>query len=99
MLETSIAAALHGRMGLIAQAMAERVDEPGAWSGYNATKEPLIGRYTKPSSLGGAPTVEYKRPSNPDAEITMGFLEMTDIQEVHRSEACLLYTSPSPRDS
>ena len=78
----SITEALAPRMALIAQAMAERVD-PGEWEGYRAT-EPLVGRYTKPPGLGGAPTVDYHRASRPNATIAMGFLAMIDIEEIER---------------
>lgn len=79
----SLTEALHDRMALVAQAMAERVAEPGAWAGYRAT-EKLVGTYTKPSSLGGAPTVSYHRKDYPDATVTLGFLEMTDMKEISK---------------
>ena len=78
----SLVAALHDRMALVAQAMAERVS-PGAWAGYRAT-EGLEGRYTKPASLGGAPTLDYHRPGEPRATIALGFLEMTHVEEESR---------------
>ena len=81
---TNLVDALHRRMALIAQAMADRVDSPGAWAGYHAA-EKLVGRYTRPASLGGAPTVEYHRLGAPEATVTLGFLEMTDIQEMDRA--------------
>ena len=77
---TSITDALNRRMSLIAQAMAERVSHPGNWAGYTAD-EGLVGRYTHDPSLGGAPTVDYHRPSNPQATISLGFIEMVDIRE------------------
>ena len=72
--------ALQRRFSLIAQAMSERVAHPGAWAGYRAD-EGLQGRYTHDPSLGGAPTIDYHRPSNPEATISLGFVEMVSIQE------------------
>ena len=85
----SLVNALSPRMSLVAQAMAERVDNPGAWRGYRAYEE-LVGRFTKPSSLGGAPTVDYFRSSNPKATVTLGFLEMTDVQEIEKGPATVI---------
>ena len=58
----NIVEALHDRMALTAEAMADRVDNPGLWSGETHL-EGLVGRCTRPASLGGAPTVEYWRRS------------------------------------
>lgn len=77
---TSLTDALRRRMSLIAQAMSERVSHPGAWEGYRAD-EGLDGRYTHDPSLGYAPTLDYHRPSNPEATISLGFVEMVSIQE------------------
>jgi len=76
--------ALHRRMRLIAQAMAERVS-PGPWAGYRAD-ELLVTRYERPSSLGGAPTVSAHRANNREASISIGFLQMVDIQEERVSD-------------
>lgn len=79
----SLPDALAPRMALVAQSLAERVDDPGAWDGYHAD-EGLIGRLTRPPSLGHALTVEYYRAADAAAQIDMGFVEMVDIQECHR---------------
>lgn len=84
----SLTEALLPRMALIAQAMAERVPA-GAWEGYKAS-EGLVGRYTKPASLGGAPTVDYHRPSNREATIALGFLEMTHVEEESRDPPVII---------
>ncbi len=84
----SLVAALHDRMALIAQAMAERVP-PGAWEGYRAS-EGLEGRYTKPASLGGAPTLDYHRPGRPEATMALGFLEMTHVEEEGRDPPVII---------
>jgi len=54
-------------MALTAEAMADRVDNPGLWSGETHL-EGLVGRCTRPASLGGAPTVEYRRRSGAAAQ-------------------------------
>ena len=84
----SLDAALHDRMALFAQAMAERVPA-GAWAGYHAA-DGLVGRITRPSSLGGALTVDYHRPSNPSATCAMAWLTMTDVQEESRGPVTIL---------
>ena len=63
----NIVEALHERMALTAEAMADRVDNPGLWSGETHL-EGLVGRCTRPASLGGAPTVEYRRRSGAAAQ-------------------------------
>ena len=82
-------AALLGRMALFAQAMAERVPNPGAWSGYRAG-EGLVSRLTRPSELGGALTADYSRPGNPAATCAMAWLAMTDVQEETRGPVTVL---------
>ena len=89
MTTNNIVEALHDRMALAAEAMADRVDNPGLWSGYTHL-EGLIGRYTRPASLGGAPTVEYWRPGHDDATITLGFLRMTDIKEESKGAVSII---------
>ena len=84
----SLPQVLERRMSLVAQAMAERVD-PGAWIHYSAD-EGLVGRFTKPSSFGGAPTVEYYRKKEPRATIILGFLRMVDIKEEERGPALVI---------
>ena len=85
---TSIDAALAPRLALIAQAMAERVD-PGAWAGYRA-EEGLVTDLDRPSSLGGALTVSGHRPGNPDATVTLGFVEMVDVRDESTMAATLI---------
>ena len=75
----SVVDALEKRMALVAQAMAERVD-PGEWAGYRAS-EGLVGRFTKPADMGYKPMVDYHRPGNERAGISLGFLGMTDVRE------------------
>lgn len=75
----SIDTALAPRLALVAQAMAERV-APGAWEGYRAT-EGLVTNLTRPSELGGNLAVAAHRPSNPLAQITLGFVSMVDIRD------------------
>lgn len=84
----SVDEALHGRMALIAQAMAQRIPTK-AWRGYRAT-ERLVGNYERPSEFGGAPTVTYTREGNPAARVTLGFLEMVDIREEERGEPVII---------
>ena len=79
----SLPDALAPRMAMVAEFLAERVDNPGAWKGYVA-EEGLVGKLTRPSSLGGALTVEYYRAVDAAAQIDMGFLTMVDIKERHR---------------
>ena len=76
--------ALEPRMRLVAQAMAERIAGPGAWAGYHAD-EPLDGEYQHPAELGGAATVTYRRRGT-EASVTLGFLQMVDVHEIHRGE-------------
>ena len=88
------------RAVLIAEACASRLDAVGiitAWSGYKA-EEGLVGE------LRTDKLIQYMRPKSlfENERYTRLFFHnprLTDIETVDWGDDCLLYTSPSPRDS
>lgn len=85
----SITEALKPRAIATASYLARSLPRLGPWRGYTSD-EGMVGRLTKPADKGYTMEVAYHRPSNPQAELYISFLSMTDIKEEHRSEPIIL---------
>ena len=66
--------------------LSRALGDVGPWNGYNPS-EGLIGRLERPDSLGGSLTLSYHRPTNQDAQLVFGFVDMKDIVEQERDNA------------
>lgn len=92
----SLVEALKPRAVATAAYLARSLPRLGSWQGYTAG-EGMVGRLTRPADKGYNLELVYHRPSNPQAELYIAFLSMTDIKEEHRSEPIILSRNVTER--